>query len=93
MSEMGTGVVGRDSNGACCAWSCRCFPFCGGAEHAELMAAREGVELAIREGWTDVVFEGDNSSVISRFQSLEEDLSALGSLTQYIVLFGAGAGA
>ncbi|KAL4363103.1 hypothetical protein GQ457_04G005480 [Hibiscus cannabinus] len=37
---------------------------------AEAMACRLGVSAAIREGWTNVIIESDNSGVISRLSSL-----------------------
>ncbi|KAL4346318.1 hypothetical protein GQ457_17G009380 [Hibiscus cannabinus] len=37
---------------------------------AEAMACRLGVNVAIREGWTNVIIESDNSGVISRLSNL-----------------------
>ncbi|KAK8590489.1 hypothetical protein V6N13_057382 [Hibiscus sabdariffa] len=45
------------------------------AESAEACAFKEGVRMAIENGWTHVVFEGDSAIVVSRLDRRELDRS------------------
>lgn len=44
-------------------------------EVAEVVAIVEGLKLAIESGWSSIMIDGDNISVMKAFQNVEDCLS------------------
>ncbi|KAL0401569.1 UNVERIFIED_CONTAM: hypothetical protein Slati_4186800 [Sesamum latifolium] len=77
-TEMGAGVIARDAAGECLAWRTRNFRFAANPSLAESLAAREAIDLGIKEGWSNIILEGDYQSVINRLIGSTEDFSTIG---------------
>ncbi|KAG8383859.1 hypothetical protein BUALT_Bualt04G0057500 [Buddleja alternifolia] len=53
------------------------FKEVGNAGHAEALAAREAIKLAIRCGWSSIIIEGDCVQVIQKLQQCVPDFSTI----------------
>ncbi|KAL0361271.1 UNVERIFIED_CONTAM: hypothetical protein Sradi_3811600 [Sesamum radiatum] len=67
--DFGVGVIARDSNGHCLAWSSVRLHRCVLPEVDEAWAARIAIQLAHLFGWTDIVLESDCASLHSQLIS------------------------
>ncbi|KAL0399540.1 UNVERIFIED_CONTAM: hypothetical protein Sradi_2297300 [Sesamum radiatum] len=74
-SEVGIGIVARDSNGSCIGWLSKRFCFNATPEIIETIAAREAVLLGIRRGWQKIVLEGDCSNLFYKQETESGSLS------------------
>ncbi|KAL0399727.1 UNVERIFIED_CONTAM: putative mitochondrial protein [Sesamum radiatum] len=88
-SEMGIGVIARDSQGQCVAWMTHRIRRAGFGELAESWAAREAIQFALRRGWRRVVLEGDCLNLIRKLNAGQGDLSFTGPLVLDIQYFAA----
>ncbi|KAL0355669.1 UNVERIFIED_CONTAM: hypothetical protein Sradi_4013800 [Sesamum radiatum] len=79
-SEVGIGIVARDSNGSCIGWLSKRFCFNATPEIIETIAAREAVLLGIRRGWQKIVLEGDCSNLFYKLRKQKVDHSLTGSI-------------
>ncbi|KAL0320114.1 UNVERIFIED_CONTAM: hypothetical protein Sradi_5272900 [Sesamum radiatum] len=75
---MGAGVIAQDAAGECLAWRTRNFRFAANPSLAESLAAREAIDLGIKEGWSHIILEGDCQSVINKLIDSTEDFSTIG---------------
>ncbi|KAK9993235.1 hypothetical protein SO802_022938 [Lithocarpus litseifolius] len=50
------------------------------SEEAEFLACRKAIEFAIDAGFSELVIEGDNSSVMKVVSAMQEDYSLLGNV-------------
>ncbi|KAK4433554.1 hypothetical protein Salat_1117700, partial [Sesamum alatum] len=78
----GAGMVARDHNGFCVAWNYQFIPHILDAEHAEALALRMLVEIAIARGWKDVVLEGDCWTLVKKIKEDSNDISYIGPIVQ-----------
>ncbi|KAL0361676.1 UNVERIFIED_CONTAM: putative mitochondrial protein [Sesamum radiatum] len=88
-SEMGIGVIARDSQGQCVAWMTHRIRRAGFGELAETWAAWEAIQFALRRGWRRVVVEGDCLNLIRKLNAGQGDLSLTGPLVLDIQYFAA----
>ncbi|KAG8366051.1 hypothetical protein BUALT_Bualt17G0035800 [Buddleja alternifolia] len=73
---IGVGIIARNSSGECVGWLTRFYPHVESSKFAEALAAREGLEFAIRKGWIIVTLEGDCGVVLSKINSPNTDYSS-----------------
>ncbi|KAL0410940.1 UNVERIFIED_CONTAM: putative mitochondrial protein [Sesamum latifolium] len=83
-SDIGVGIIARDSNGTCLAWFSHRFARAASPEFAEAIAAREAVKFAIRLGFHNCLIEGDCESIFLKLQAADIDLSPIGSIISEI---------
>ncbi|KAG8375068.1 hypothetical protein BUALT_Bualt10G0061800 [Buddleja alternifolia] len=50
-------------------WLSKFFSETDDLEHAEALAAREAVEMAIRRGWRNIIHKGDCASILAKISS------------------------
>ncbi|XP_023905928.1 uncharacterized protein LOC112017706 [Quercus suber] len=50
------------------------------SEEAEFLACRKAIEFAVDAGFSELVIEGDNSSIIKAISALQDDFSLLGNV-------------
>ena len=55
-------------------------PKVSSSEEAELLACQKSIEFAVDVGFSELVIEGDNSSVMKAILAMQEDLSLLGNV-------------
>jgi ribonuclease HI len=80
----GCGVVFRDYHGGFLRGVCHLFPSVADAGQAELLACRQGLEVAKELGLGKVLLETDCSTVVSKLQCEEKDRSIHGHLVEEI---------
>lgn len=78
----GLGLVARDHNGNIVAWLSQNSSAFGASEVAETVAVVEGLKLALEFGWSNILIEGDNITVMKSFQNSEDCLSSAGVYVQ-----------
>ncbi|KAK8952445.1 hypothetical protein KSP39_PZI004212 [Platanthera zijinensis] len=67
---VGAGVIARDSSGGCLDWRSAVQCHMDNPLVAEALAARLAIEMAVTNGWTSVVVEGDCATVIHHLATL-----------------------
>ncbi|KAL0442469.1 UNVERIFIED_CONTAM: hypothetical protein Slati_1969600 [Sesamum latifolium] len=72
---LGLGAIARDFEGRCLAWLSLRLARGGSTEMAEAFATREGVFLALRFQWQQVIFEGDCRPLMNQLSSAEQVFS------------------
>ncbi|XP_062021219.1 uncharacterized protein LOC133737729 [Rosa rugosa] len=82
----GAGVVIRDANGDFQVGAARPLPLVTSHFHAELMALKEGINLAVALQHEQVLFESDCSLLVQALHSIEPDLSTMSMLLDEIRL-------
>ncbi|ONI01475.1 hypothetical protein PRUPE_6G141500 [Prunus persica] len=76
------GVVARDADGGFVAAVAKSVGEVLSAEHAEILAAREGVALALSLGTASPIFEGDSAVVVSAIKRAGQDYSNIGTIVE-----------
>ncbi|KAI5351664.1 hypothetical protein L3X38_004555 [Prunus dulcis] len=76
------GVVARDADGGFVAAVAKSVGEVLSAEHAEILAAREGVALALSLGTASPIFEGDSAVVVSAVKRAGQDYSNIGTIVE-----------
>ncbi|KAK8956842.1 hypothetical protein KSP39_PZI001252 [Platanthera zijinensis] len=67
---VGAGVIARDSSGGCLDWRSEVWCHMDNPLVSEALAARLAIEMAVTNGWTSVVVEGDCATVIHHLATL-----------------------
>ncbi|KAL0430273.1 UNVERIFIED_CONTAM: hypothetical protein Sradi_0653300 [Sesamum radiatum] len=83
-SEVGLGVIARDSAGACVWWKSARKRQVSEPEMVEALAAREAVLLARQFGWRKIVLEGDSANIHHKLNSPQPDSSTTGTVIRDI---------
>ncbi|KAL0315338.1 UNVERIFIED_CONTAM: hypothetical protein Sradi_5412000 [Sesamum radiatum] len=89
-SEVGLGVIARDSAGACIWWKSVCKQGMYEPEMVEAFAAREAILLALRFGWRRIIIEGDSANLLLKLSAPSPDCSVLGPIVRDIKLLASG---
>ena len=84
LNVSGVGVIIRNCKGEVMVAMTAKGPPVGGSEEAEILACRRALEFAIDVGFTDLVVEGDNATIMSSLSSSEADQSWLRHIIQDI---------
>ena len=86
----GIGMVLRDSDGRGIVIACRPILHCSNALEAELVACKEGIELAFQYTSASIIVETDSTTVIHLATSREEDRSTLAHMVREVKLLFTG---
>jgi hypothetical protein len=78
----GAGVIVRDEYGQCVAALTKHVPFATSSLHVLLVACRSGMEMAIKQGWTDIVMESTCMQLVYAVENDYEDWSELGQVIE-----------
>ncbi|XP_075653331.1 uncharacterized protein LOC142623764 [Castanea sativa] len=80
LNSFGFGAVIRNEKGEVTAAMAAKGPevFC--SEEAELLACRKAIEFSVDAGFSELVIEGDNSSVMKVISAMQDDHSMLGNV-------------
>ncbi|KAK4438320.1 hypothetical protein Salat_0166300, partial [Sesamum alatum] len=65
---VGVGIIARDHDGHCIDWLAKFHPGVRDVEHAEALAMRGAIELAQRNNWPNVQFEGTTGISYKKFE-------------------------
>ncbi|KAG8382442.1 hypothetical protein BUALT_Bualt05G0077700 [Buddleja alternifolia] len=78
-TQTATGIGGtcRNSEGECVAWQQHYREFEMSPEVAEAFATLDALQWARRQGWRDVIFEGDCMGVVKKIRANTRDLSPI----------------
>ncbi|KAL0341640.1 UNVERIFIED_CONTAM: hypothetical protein Scaly_1826600 [Sesamum calycinum] len=82
-SEVGLGVIARDSAGACIWWKFVCKQGLFEPEMVEAFVAREAILLARRFGWRSIIIEGDGANLFLKLLASSPDCSGLGPIVSF----------
>ena len=55
-------------------------PEVSSSEEAELLACQKSIEFAVDAGFSELVIEGGNSSIMKAISAMQEDFSLLGNV-------------
>ena len=80
INASGIGVVVRNERGEVMASLAAKGPPVQDSEEAEVMACRKALEFAVDAGFTELVLEGDNMSVMKSITSIRSNRSRLGHI-------------
>lgn len=80
LNSLGFGVVIRNEKGEVMTAMAAKGPEVSSSEEAEFLACRKAIEFAIDAGFSELVIEGDNSSVMKTVSALQDDFSLLGNV-------------
>ncbi|KAL0014186.1 hypothetical protein SO802_001255 [Lithocarpus litseifolius] len=80
LNKSGFGAVIRNEKGEVMAAMAAKGPEVSCSEEAEYLACRKAIEFAIDAGFSELVIEGDNSSVMKAVSNMQEDYSLLGNV-------------
>ena len=80
LKSSGFGAVIRNEKGEVMAAMAAKGPEVSSSEEAEFLAFRKAIEFAIDAGFSELVIEGDNSSVMKAVSALQDDFSLIGNV-------------
>ena len=80
LNNSGFGAVIRNEKGEVMAAMAAKGPEVSSSEEAEFLACRKAIEFAIDAGFSELVIEGDNSSVMKAVSALQDDFSLIGNV-------------
>ncbi|GJM87763.1 hypothetical protein PR202_ga03753 [Eleusine coracana subsp. coracana] len=84
MGQAGIGLIARDSQGQVIFSSGRVLFHCKDAEEAELLACREGLNLAIQWVAAPVIFETDSLLVSNMLKAMFGDRSSKAMMVRHV---------
>ncbi|KAL0415243.1 UNVERIFIED_CONTAM: hypothetical protein Slati_3356200 [Sesamum latifolium] len=67
-SDVGIGIIARDSTGICVGWLSKRFHLKASPETIEALAAREAIQLGVRRGRKRIVLEGDCANLFHKLK-------------------------
>ena len=90
LDALGVGVVVRNDKGEVMASLSTKGPLVQDSEEVEVLAYRRAMEFAVEVGFSEVILEGDNVTVMKSLISLEPNRSRLGHIYEDIQCISAG---